>query len=153
MTNMHHLLTRSCLLLLCGWLLSLLTVGIPAQTRAAKAPPAVEDQLPMGRTWRGADDEGTPMTIRVVARNVANGTATLRVAANNGWKFDVDVTTKNGGKTFEVANARRVDQRVRITRESGSGRASKSEVAFGLSWTYDRGHRHGQNAKKIQGRR
>jgi hypothetical protein len=153
MTTMHTLITRSFLLLLAGWLLSLLAMDAPAQTRAAKAPPTQEDQLPMGRTWRGTDDSGAPMTIRVVARNVANGTATLRLAANNGWKFDVDVTTKNGGKTFEVRNARRVDQRVRITRESGSGRASKSEVAFGFTWTYDRGHRHGQNEKKIQGRR
>lgn len=150
---MHALLTRSFLLLLTCWLLSLLAVGAPAQTRAAKAQAAVEDQLPMGRTWRGTDDSGAPMTICVVARNVAKGTATLRLTANNGWKFDVDVTTKNGGQTFAVDDARRVDQRVRITRESGGGRASKSEVAFGMSWTYDRGHRHGQNAKKIQGRR
>jgi hypothetical protein len=152
-TNMHSLLPRSLLLLLSTWLLALLAVPTVAQTRAAKAPPAVVDQLPVGRVWRGTDDSGAAMTVTVVARNVAGKTARLRVKANNGWTFEVDVITENGGSTFRVRNARRVDQRVRITREGGGGRASKTEIAFGLTWTYDRGHRHGQNEKKIQARR
>ena len=144
---------KSLLLLLSTWLLSLLAVPTVAQTRAAKAPSAVVDQLPVGRVWRGTDDSGAAMTISVVARNVAGKTARLRVKANNGWTFEVDVITENGGSKFRVSNARRVDQRVRITREGGGGRASKTEIAFGLTWTYDRGHRHGQNEKKIQARR
>ena len=152
MTNMHSLRNRSFLLILATWLLSLLAFPTVAQTRAAKAPPAVVDQLPVGRVWRGAEAGGRRLTVKVIARNVAAKTATLRLLADGGWKFDVDVTTDKTGSTFQVRDARRVDQPVRITGESGRGRASKSEIAFRLIWTYDRGHRHGQNQWAIQAR-
>jgi hypothetical protein len=62
MTTLPSLLTRSILLLLSTWLLSLMAGPTVAQTRAAKAPPAVVDQLPAGRVRRGADDSGAAMT-------------------------------------------------------------------------------------------
>ena len=131
MTNMHSLLTRSLLLILSTWLLALLSVPTVAQTRAAKAPPAVVDQLPVGRVWRGTDDSGAAMTITVVARNVAGKRARLRVKANNGWTFEVDVITENGGSTFQVRNARRVDQRVRVTREGAAGARARQRSRSG----------------------
>ncbi|MBL9077286.1 MAG: hypothetical protein JNL08_07280 [Planctomycetes bacterium] len=99
-----------------------------------------EDQMPLGRVWRGALDNGLKVTARVVARNQRARTATIDLRGSNGWNVCIPVRTDGRGADFTIGDVRRLDAKVRIYNESGKGKAGAGGMVMDWKWDNVRNH-------------
>lgn len=99
-----------------------------------------EDQMPLGKVWRGKRDDGLRVTARVVARNQRAKVATIDLRGSDGWHVIVPVRTDARGADFTIGDVRRRDAKVKIFDESGSGNAGLSGMEMKWRWNNLRNH-------------
>lgn len=116
---------------------------------AAAARKGVEDMMPAGRVWTRDRDGGT---VKVIHRNQSARTATLSFRIGR-WHTHLTVKTNASGSSFELENARRLDDRVRLDNESGNGAASADRIELLVNWSNHRGNKQGFHKGKFIGER
>lgn len=92
------------------------------------------DQLPLHAVWRGKNEDGGDVTLKVIARNQALRTARIELRGSNGWLVRIAVTTNASGSQFQLGDAKRYDAKVKLFDESGSGTVNGSHIKVWWRW-------------------
>lgn len=125
-----------------------------ATTRAtARRKDMPKDQLPLGSVWTGATDKNKSVIARVVQRNQRCETATIELRGAGGWRVRIPVKTNDSGTKMQIGNVRRLDAKVSIFDESGSGAVGSGVMELRWSWKNRSSERRGFYEDHFYGKR